>query len=98
MVPDDEDEDNAHPEHTAGSNSLHIQKIFVRYFDDRKVSELKSGFKRIEELSHPDQDHSWLWMLCKNKGPTLSEQDYVEALRIRLGIAGPAEAVPSRLC
>ena len=37
-------------------------------------------------------------MLCKNKGPTLSEQDYVEAVRIRLGIARPAEAVPRRLC
>ena len=107
MLPDDEDEDDAHPEHTAGSNSLHIQKRIVKFFDQRKISELKisyqdrgdsSGLKRVEELSHPDQDHSWMWMLSKNKGPTLSMQDYVEAIRIRLGIAGPAESVPCRLC
>ena len=107
VLPDDEDEDEAHPEHTVGGNSLHIQKCITKYFDAKAPLELKtsykdrgdfSGFKRIEELSHPDQDHSWMWMLSKNKGPTLSAQDYVEAVRIRLGIAGPAEAVPCRLC
>ena len=81
MLPDDEDEDEAHPEHTVGGNSLHIQKCITKYFDAKALLELKtsykdrgdfSGFKRIEELSHPDRDHSWMWMLSKNKGLTLS--------------------------
>ena len=107
VLPNDEDEDDAHPEHTAGSNSLHIQKRIIKYFDQRRMSKLEtsyqdrgdwSGLKRFEEFGHSDQDHSWMGMLSKNKGATLSAQDYVEATKIRLRIAGPAAACDARAC
>ena len=56
------------------------------------------GLRRWEELGHPDQDHTWLWALNINRGPVLSDCDFIEALRIRLGIAGPIDIVACTLC
>ena len=57
-----------------------------------------AGVHRLEELQHKENDHSWLWALSKHKGPVLQPQEYVEALRIRLGCAGPSNPVPCHLC
>eukprot|EP00973_Karenia_brevis_P064465 8955978-Karenia_brevis.AAC.1 len=96
VLPDDEDEDDAHPDSSSGSTSLHIQKLIMRYTDQRRIAEARQsmndrcdipGLRRLDELQHKDQDHSWLWALSQHRGPTLTNCDYVEALRIRLGIA-----------
>ena len=39
-----------------------------------------------------------MWALSKAKGPVLTAAEYAEAVRIRLGIAGPSEPVPCHLC
>jgi hypothetical protein len=42
--------------------------------------------------------HEWLWSLHPDKGDALSPEDYVAAVRLRLGCAGPADAVPCACC
>ena len=38
------------------------------------------------------------WPLSPHRGPVLDVPDHVEAIRLRLGIAGPTEPTPCRLC
>ncbi len=57
-----------------------------------------SAMMRLEELADPETDHAWLWHLSKHRGPVLQSDEYVEALRVRLGCAGPAEPVACALC
>eukprot|EP00973_Karenia_brevis_P066193 9200366-Karenia_brevis.AAC.1 len=88
LLPDDEDEDDDHPDASSGSTSLHIQKLVMRYIDGRRIAEARKsmddrsdipGLRRLDDLQHKDQDHSWLWALSKHRGPTLTCCDYVEA-------------------
>ena len=43
-------------------------------------------------------DHSWLWRLSKHRGPILTDEEFVEALRLRLGCAGPTDPVDCGIC
>ena len=52
----------------------------------------------LSELSSLGVNHEWLWMLDPRKGPVLSDDDYVAAVRLRLGAGGPADAVPCGCC
>ena len=52
----------------------------------------------LAELCSPDVSHEWLWSLHPDKGDALSPDDYVAAARLRLGAAGPTEAVPCACC
>ena len=45
----------------------------------------------LQELSDENVDHSWLWHVSKYQG-------FVEAVRLRLGIAGPSKPTPCSLC
>ena len=57
-----------------------------------------TGLRRLQDLAHAESDHTWLWALSRHKGPVLDADIYVDAVRIRLGIAGPSEVLPCELC
>ena len=54
--------------------------------------------RRLSELADKGCNHDWLWALCPQHGPTLQPEEFVEAVRLRLGAGGPEEPVPCRLC
>ena len=56
------------------------------------------SIRRLRDLPHSENDHTWLCALSKHKGPVLKPHEHVEAVRIRLGVAGPTEAIPCHLC
>ena len=104
---DDEDEDNEHPDASMPCHQLHIQKKIMSRLDCRLEAAVRQSMwdradaprlNRIADIQHRDQDHSWLWALSPHKGPVMENEAYVEALRLRLGIAGPSEAVHCGLC
>ena len=58
----------------------------------------ESGLRRLEELSDNTVDHTWLWNLSRHRGPILTNAQFIEAVRIRLGAAGSDEPIPCALC
>jgi hypothetical protein len=107
MLPDDEDEDDGHPDASSGHSALHVQQKIMRYVDNQRAAEARKSLtdlgdapslRRVDELQHADNEHMWLWPLSKHRGPVLPDVDFIEALRIRLGIAGPIDVVPCTLC
>ena len=52
----------------------------------------------MDDLAHLECDHGWLWNLSKYRGPVLHPAQYVEAVRVLLGAAGPDEPGPCRRC
>ena len=57
-----------------------------------------TDLRRIDDLNHKENYHTWLWSLSPYRGPVLDPPDHIEAIRIRLGIAGPTEPTPCHLC
>ena len=107
LVSNDEDDDVEHPANRHSTGALHIQREIITRIDDQRAAHLlrslstqgqASDSRRITDLSHPDTDHTWLWALNQHKGPVLDAVDHVEAVRLRLGIAGPTDPIPCRLC
>ena len=107
VLPDDGDMDAEHPDSTARGRTLRIQRIIMEYIDkgvhDTLLGSIQdagdaTGSRRLRELSHPDVDHTWLWRLNKHRGSILSEEEFIEALRLRLGCAGPIEPTICQLC
>ena len=107
LVPNDEDNDPGHPNHRRGRGAMHIQQEIMTYIDAihfarhrSRLCELgkSTDLRRLNELSHKDTDHTWLWALSPHKGPVLDATDHIEATRLRLGIAGPTDPIPCRLC
>lgn len=52
-------------------------------------SENHSATRWLDELNHKDVSHSWLWHLTKHRSLVLSSKEFLEAVRIRLGVLGP---------
>ena len=46
---------------------------------------------RLEDLAHPDTDHTWLWAPTPAQGRVLEDREFVEAVRLRLGVGGPPD-------
>ena len=46
---------------------------------------------RLRGLSSSAVDHTWLWKLNPHKGPYCKTNEFVDAVRVRLGCAGPTE-------
>jgi hypothetical protein len=46
---------------------------------------------RIADLSAKEASHDWLWAVDPHKGRPLESDEYVEAVRLRLGCGGPEE-------
>ena len=61
-------------------------------------AESLSDVRRLKELVDPHCNHDWLWALSRNHGPTLQDEEFVEAVRFRLGDGGPSEPVACRSC
>ena len=106
LLPDDGDMDAEHP-HSAGGRALRIQRMIMDVIDECSHGSLvaslhassdTAGQRRLGELADPDVDHSWLWRLNKHRGQVLSETEFVESLRLRLGCAGPLEPIACQLC
>ena len=107
IVPQDEDEDAEHPAFSAPTTGLHLQRTILSYSDnylrERMLEHCAAAqdlpaWHRLSELADPECDHTWLWNLSKHRGPVLQPAEYVEAVRVRLGAAGPSEPVPCRRC
>ena len=58
----------------------------------------RPAVNRINEFADPEVDRSWLWQLNKHHGPSLTSDEFVEAVRVRLGCAGPTDPVPCARC
>ena len=108
IVPLDEDEDVEHPAFSAlPATGLHLQRVLLGY-SDRHLRECMlarcdaaqdlPALRRLNDLADPECDHTWLWNLSRHRGPVLQPAQYVEAVRVRLGAAGPSEPVPCRRC
>ena len=54
--------------------------------------------RRLRELSDPECCHEWLWQHGPATGPTLRDVEYVTAVRLRLGAAGPDEPAVCGYC
>ena len=107
ILPSDGDGDSEHPETAGHCKSMKLQRDIMIHIDGFNRDRLRGQFqeiadepslRRLDELSHADVDHSWMWSLSRHRGPKLSNAEFVEAIRIRLGVAGPAEPVACTLC
>ena len=47
--------------------------------------------RRVQEVSDPEINHEWLWQSAPDVGPAFTPVEYVTAVRLRLGAAGPDE-------
>jgi hypothetical protein len=107
LVPRDEDGDAEHPNSGHRPGVLHVQRSIMSLLDVRYSALQRNDLatlgndtdiRRIGELVHPDTDHTWLWSLSPHKGPVLDSTDHTEAVRLRLGIAGPTDPVACLRC
>ena len=107
MLADDEDEGDSLPDARSEHSLLHLQQKIMCYVDNQRAAEARKSFtdhgdapslRRVDELQHADNDHTWLWALSKHRGPVLPDIDFIEALRNRLGIASLIDVVPCTLC
>ena len=97
------------PEHPAATQGkvLRVQAMVTNALDANvrdsmrkhlEDSENHPATRRLDELCHKDMSHSWLWHLSKHRGLVFSNEEFLEAVRIRLGCAGPTEPVPCSRC
>ena len=100
-------EDEEHP--FAGQyRGPRLQRTLSRIVDEvaaqgvrNQYEEAGSNFDvaRLDDLGHAETDHSWLWGLCAQHGAIVDDnEEYVEAVRVRLGCGGPAEGTLCSLC
>ena len=106
-MPNDEGGDAEHPNHRHNPGVMHIQRSIMSLIDLRESAMLRNNLttlglntdlRRLRELTDLETDHSWLWALSPHKGPVLDSAEHTEAVRLRLGIAGPTEPVACLRC
>jgi len=107
VLPLDEDADEEHPHASLQSSGSRLQRVIMGFIDQHcyadvlarhDVSQNLSATRRLEDLSHEECDHQWLWNLSPHKGPIMDSRHFVEAVRVRLGAAGPSESALCNLC
>ena len=107
LVPEAGTEDPEHPASPQGAGALRLQRQLTRMMDACTARGLLQRARQsddrdrewlLAELVSPHVNHEWLWRLDPNKGPCLAADDYVAAVRLRLGAGGPSEAVPCASC
>ena len=100
-------EDPEHPAGRVGGSSLWLQRRLTSIVDAGLAEGLASRLctaerwsdaRRLRDISDPECNHEWLWAVDPNKGKTLSADDYVHAVRLRLGAAGPDEPTQCANC
>jgi hypothetical protein len=106
LVLDAGEEDAERPD-DAGRTGPGLQALFTQLVDqclhealrvEHTAAEAWPDVNRLKELADPGCNHDWLWSLSPNHGPTLTSQEFVDAVRVRLGGGGCDEPVPCRLC
>ena len=79
---------------------MHLQQQLTRLADRCCAQGLVNKFTqqerwddlhRLSDLSQRDADHEWLWAVDPNKSKPLDPDEYVSAVRLRLGCGGPEE-------
>jgi len=94
-------EDAEHPRSASQAGSLHVQQQLCRLTDkciahglvnQYTTQERWADLHRLSDLSDKEASHDWLWAVDPHKGKPLEADDYVEAVRLRLGCGGPEEA------
>ena len=107
ITPRDGEGDVEHPTGAQHGRGQRIQHVITSYCDEGLREGLRQHYatagdgvaiRRLDELTDPDVDHSWLWHVSKHHGPVLADDEFVEAVRVRLGAAGPTEPVPCARC
>ena len=93
-------QDPEHPGNFSSASPLHLQRLLTRVADQCAGQGLVEKFMaqerwddlhRISDLAQADANHDWLWALDNNKAKRLEADQYVAAVRLRLGCAGPLE-------
>ena len=93
-------EDNEHPEANLGAPALRLQRKLTDVVDRRIATGLANSLSpahrwgdvaRLKEASHPECNHEWLWQTSPDIGACFTPVEYVTAVRLRLGAAGPDE-------
>ena len=107
ITPADGEDDPEHPDSKSLGRTLRIQSYITAVVDADIRDDLRQQFetmenhtsvRRIDELSDINVCHTWLWHLNKHHGPALTPEEYLEAVRVRLGCAGPTDLVPCSRC
>jgi len=79
---------------------LHVQQRLTRIVDRCSEQGLVVKFQhqerwddlqRLSDLADKDANHDWLWAIHRHKAQRLEPDEYVAAVRLRLGCAGPEE-------
>ncbi len=93
-------EDPEHPHRLPRNAALHLQRRLTRVVDrcfaqglmDKYQTQERWGdFNCLGDLSSKDASHEWLWAVDRHKASRLDVDDYVAAVRLRLGCGGPVE-------
>ena len=102
LVADTGAEDIEHPQSQRRQGTgPNIQRSLTRAADKCEGAGLMDWFGNagsshdmgwLEDLAHPDTDHTWLWALTPAQGRALEDCGFVEAVRLRLGVGGPDTA------
>jgi hypothetical protein len=107
LVPDVGAEDPEHPAVDRARGVEHLQARLTRLVDDCLATGLIAAMRaenrwpdvhRVEEISHESCNHEWLWSVDPNKGPVMSQEEYINAVRLRLGAGGLSEPVVCGNC
>ena len=85
-----------------------LQQQFSILIDNTRLRELVTSMaqatntsddmRRLQELRDAGVNHAWLWHLDHSTGEVLTEEEYVIAVRLRLGCEFLTDVVPCRLC
>ena len=93
-------EDDEHPAVRPAGPTFRLQRRLTDIIDRRIATALAQSLgqagrwpdvRRLREISDPDCSHEWLWQHFPETSPVLSSLEYVTAVRLRLGAAGPDE-------
>ncbi len=93
-------EDAEHPLRATQFSPLRLQRDLTRFADkcaaqglvDKCRAEERWGdLHRLSDLSDKDASHEWLWVIHPHKAQKLEPEEYVAAVRLRLGCGGPAD-------
>jgi hypothetical protein len=94
-------EDDEHPNAGGSPRGPKLQRRLCQLQDALTAEGLERHFEqagaisdkiRLHDLRLAEGTHSWLWRLSREQGATIDdEQEYVEAVRVRLGTGGPPD-------
>ena len=108
LVADAGAEDGEHPQSQRRQGTgPNIQRSLTRAADKCVGAGLMDWFSnagsshdmgRLEDLAHPDNDHTWLWAPTPAQGRVFEDREFAEAVRLRFGVGGPPDTATRGLC